>query len=93
MNKRLTEQAQWRSQAKCLGDDPRNYELESFRGDRQYYAAGVCVGCKVIRECALDALDPLAVGTVRGGVWIGDNTPDRASARRRLSVVAFGGRP
>ena len=93
MNKKLTEQIRWRTQAKCLDRDPQDYELNSFRGDRQYYAAGVCVGCKVTRECALAALEPLAIGTVRGGVWIGEHPHERASARRRLSVVALGRRP
>lgn len=93
MDKKLTEQIRWRAQAKCLDSDPQAYELNSFRGDRQYYAAGVCVGCKVTRECALDALEPLAIGTVRGGVWIGEHPHERASARRRLSVVALGHKP
>lgn len=44
-------------------------------------------------ECAAEALDPLAVGTVRAGVWIPDwgRTRRRTTARQRLEeIVAHG---
>lgn len=63
----------WRSEAKCAGRDPKVYELHEYDGDPDNMARGLCVGCPVLKSCALDAMYPLAVGTVRAGVWIGRN--------------------
>lgn len=79
----------WTTRAKCAGRDPLTYELDTFKGDKDMLARGLCLGCPVTRECAADALDPLAVGTVRAGTWIPEKsgTP-RRRVRRRLAAVA-----
>lgn len=80
---------EWTRQAMCAGRDPRAYELDGFTGDRVAYARGACAGCPVMVECAADALEPLAVGTVRAGVWIpADHNKTRAVRRQLASVVA-----
>lgn len=84
----MRDRREWTRQALCLGRDPGMYELEEFRGDREKYARGACVGCPVIGECAADALDPLAVGTVRAGVWISEQSSMRRAARRQLIDAA-----
>ena len=85
---------EWITRAKCAGDDPQRYELGTGSVDvRQQIARGLCRGCPVLRECALDALDHLAVGTVRAGVWIPGNNPDGLAwpqARKRLRAAAGG---
>lgn len=78
----------WTRQALCVGRDPGMYELDDFRGDREAYARGACAGCLVIAECAADALDPLAVGTVRGGVWVAPESSKRRAVRRQLMEAA-----
>lgn len=64
--------SKWWQQAKCVGQDPKKWDLLEQRiGDgRDARARAVCRGCTVMADCAADALEPLAVGTVRGGVWI-----------------------
>lgn len=84
----MRERREWRAQALCVGRDPGMYELEEFRGDREEYARGACAGCVVVEECAADALDPLAVGTVRGGVWVAPASSERRKVRRRLMDAA-----
>ena len=78
----------WMDDALCATRGPYLYELEPFTGDRDGLARGLCVGCPVVRPCAADALEPLAVGTVRGGVWVSDKSTSRARVRRRLAAVA-----
>lgn len=85
-----TRKSDWVTRAKCVGRDPQAYELEYFRGDRDKYAAGICYGCPVIQDCAADALEPLAVGTVRGGVWVSEKFQERRAVRRRLAARALG---
>lgn len=82
----------WIDAAQCRGQNPQAYELDDYRGDRDARAVELCAGCPVTRECAAAALDPLAVGTVRGGVWITDSprTGTRAITRRRLQAIALG---
>lgn len=79
----------WTARAKCADRDPLMYELDTFKGDKDMLARGLCLGCPVTRECAADALWPLAVGTVRAGTWIPEKsgTP-RRRVRRRLAAVA-----
>ena len=88
----MRDRREWTRQAMCLGRDPRVYELDDFRGDREQYARGACAGCVVVEECAADALDPLAVGTVRGGVWVAPASSERRKVRRQLMDAARGAR-
>lgn len=81
---------EWREQAQCLGRDPREYELESMehnKTDRQATARNLCDGCSVMQECAAEALEPLAKGTVRGGVWIPSAMPRGISARVHEALI------
>lgn len=85
----------WRYSAKCRGDDPTRYELDAHRHmDKQARARDLCRGCSVVKECALEALYPLAVGTVRAGVWItgaaGSNYRRMRPARNALKLIATG---
>lgn len=64
---------EWLERAQCRGRDPELYSLDSkmYRDiDRQARARWLCRGCPVMQQCAADALEPLAYGTVRAGVWI-----------------------
>lgn len=83
---------EWTKRALCVGRDPGMYELEGFRGDRQESARAACAGCLVVEECAADALDPLSVGTVRGGVWVAPERSQRSAVRRALMDAARGAR-
>lgn len=88
----------WRYSAKCAGDDPTRYELDNHRNmdnmDKQERARELCRGCLVITECAIEALHPLAIGTVRAGVWItgvaGSNYRVMKPARNALTLIATG---
>lgn len=85
----------WRYSAKCAGDDPGKYELDMNRKiDKQARARDLCRGCLVVKECAREALHPLAVGTVRAGVWItgaaGSNYRRLRPARHALKLIATG---
>lgn len=88
----MRELREWTRRALCVGRDPRAYELDDYRGDKELYARGACAGCPVIEECAADALAPLAVGTVRAGVWIPSESSRRRAARRQLMDAARGAR-
>lgn len=88
----MLDRREWTRRALCVGRDPGMYELDDFRGDRAAYARGACAGCVVVEECAADALDPLAVGTVRGGVWVAPASSERRAVRRRLMDAARGAR-
>lgn len=85
----------WLADAQCLGRDPREYELDTAEyigTDRQAIARERCEGCEVMRECAAEALEPLARGTVRAGVWI-PATKHRgtvARVRKALTEIALG---
>lgn len=52
----------WHERALCLDVEPT--EFDKREGVR------FCVGCPVIRECALDALENRSVGVVRAGVFL-----------------------
>lgn len=85
----------WRYSAKCSGDDPTRYELDAHRHmDKQARARELCRGCLVVKECAIEALHPLAIGTVRAGVWItgvaGNNYRRMLPARNALKLIATG---
>lgn len=85
----------WRYSAKCSGDDPTRYELDAHRHiDKQARARDLCRGCLVVTECAIEALHPLAIGTVRAGIWItgaaGNNYRLTRPARNALKLIATG---
>ena len=88
----------WMNRALCVGRNPELYETDGYRGnrvmksERAERARALCYGCPVVQECAADALDPLAVSTIRGGVWIdavvlGRN---RRAVKAQLQAVALG---
>lgn len=79
----------WRNSAKCAGQ-PALWDLDKDGryGHRigryvQVLAAKLCEGCPVIRDCAVDGMDPLAVSVVRGGVYL----PLKISGRSRLAML------
>ena len=85
----------WRYSAKCSGDAPWKYELDGARGiDRDQRARELCRGCLVIQECATEALEPIAVGTVRAGIWIPGSTAHDVKTlkrpREKLVLIATG---
>lgn len=85
----------WRYSAKCYGDEPWKYELDGARGiDRDQRARELCRGCLVIQQCAIEALNPTAVGTVRAGVWIPGATAHiprtLVASRNDLNLIATG---
>ncbi|MGV0350263.1 WhiB family transcriptional regulator [Corynebacterium guaraldiae] len=90
----------WQAQAKCLGRNPGDYELESTVELRKHWgeeatraevAAILCEGCPVVEACAREAYQPLAVGTVRAGVWIPTQKGKlRTQARAALKEIMEG---
>lgn len=88
----------WLDRALCNSRDPRLYETDGWklgrvrRAEREERATELCFGCPVVQECAADAIEPLAVATIRAGVWI-DATVlgrDRREVKARLQAVALG---
>lgn len=81
---------EWHDRAQCLGRDPREYELDTATAagtDRQTIARELCDGCEVLRECAAEALEPLARATVRAGVWIPFTMTRGTTARVREALI------
>lgn len=85
----------WFDRAKCAGQPLEDYDLAEYKRpeDRDDRAKELCEGCPVIKECALDAIDPFAVSTVRGGIWIQPRTGSAnrktiAATRIELATVA-----
>lgn len=69
----------WRDRAACLNDEyPQRWWVDmagQYTGCQSIAACeawvgrgAVCDGCPVITECARDALDRKAEGTIRGGI-------------------------
>lgn len=88
----------WLDRALCNSRDPRLYETDGWklgrvrRAEREERATELCFGCPVVQECAADAIEPLAVATIRAGVWI-DATVlgrDRRAVIAQLQAVALG---
>lgn len=85
----------WHVDAQCRSDSPDLYDVDRLpNGDetRAAVARVLCDGCPVLRQCAADALDPLAVGTLRAGVHL-PATPSQAGRRKirhRLAAIAAG---
>lgn len=63
----------WYNHAQCAGRYVNDFDLDNRRYIRQNktgLARTLCAGCPVKRECALDALEHEAWGTVRAGIWL-----------------------
>lgn len=91
----MNSRADWITRAKCRTMDPHSFDLSDRRSGettpRPEVAQQLCEGCPVVRQCALDAMEPLAVCSVRAGVWIPPISPRGRLARdyvRQLAVVA-----
>lgn len=84
------------NKAKCLGSNPVWFDLDVVPKalDNDLLAQHLCRGCKVIPECAADAVEPLAIGTIRAGVAIPSNgkwnRPGRNRAVATLRLLATG---
>ena len=84
---------EWLERAQCRGRDPELYSLDSklYRDiDRQARARWLCRGCPVMQQCAADALEPLAYGTVRAGVWLPIATSTSGLTPRGWSLIRDG---
>lgn len=88
---------QWIHRAQCLGTDPEAFDLTSSKELTERYgeeltrdqvAELLCAGCPVMAECAAEALLPLAVGTVRAGVWIPQVKASKPRARARALLMS-----
>ena len=91
----------WRTKAKCLGSDPRLWDLDSeaWAGHplalkpRAMRATVLCKDCLVRKECALFALTetPRMLGVVLAGVDIPVAGGAKArAAKKLLREVAYG---
>lgn len=84
----------WLDSAKCLTMNPRVFDLDNQRisdNDKDEYAWNLCSGCKVISECAEDALAQRNQTVVRGGVWLPEfYHPRRKVQRDKLKLMAAG---
>lgn len=87
----------WLDRAICNGRNPRLYETDGYRNsrvlksERAERARNLCAGCPVIRECAAEAIEPIAVATIRAGVWIDAIVlgRDRRAVKAQLQAVAL----
>lgn len=80
---------EWTVRAKCRDSAGEQWDTEPKefnRDDPHARARELCAGCAVVRECARDAVDYPAWGTVRGGVALPDMN-SRATTRRAAAVV------
>lgn len=97
MDPQTRERVAWTSRAKCVDMPPHLFDAETLAyvyhpADRPAAARALCAGCPVIRECAADSIDPLAVGVVRAGLLLGPNhtgAPGRET-RAALTAIALG---
>lgn len=89
----------WQTRAKCRGlvdeYDADNYPKDIMRDTtaRRDLCRELCADCPVIRDCARTAIEPLAVGTIRAGIYIplgGTDTLRRATVRLILAAIASG---
>lgn len=94
----MSESRAWLDRALCNSRNPQLYETDGIRNnrvsqaDRVARARDLCAGCQVVRECAADALEPLAVATIRAGVWIDANPLGKArrAVKEQLHNIALG---
>lgn len=85
----------WQIRGKCYGMAPMDYELDRYEHkgiDKQARARELCKGCEVVRDCAVEAIDPIAHSTVRAGVWIPEqfHRDGRDRVLRSLCEIARG---
>ncbi|USC16977.1 WhiB family transcriptional regulator [Rhodococcus sp. 11-3] len=88
----------WRLRAKCRGQDPGPWELDSYgsvRSERlQRRAIELCSGCPVTLECALAARQHSDTDVIRSGVPMIYNKGGAATKTSRAkldAVIASGG--
>lgn len=78
----------WTDLADCAERTNPTFDLAGVPvNERNAVARWYCMGCPVVKECAVDALKYRDTGVVRAGVWLqsaGNQTP---AARRRLQKV------
>lgn len=96
----MTKRIDWLSQAACGDRDPAIYTTDPAPGGNRYtvgakastrirFAREACRGCPVAAECARDALDDEAGGTIRGGIYIPEAW-HRQRGERPLATLALG---
>ena len=66
----------WVDNAKCRGADPMLFD----RPDTTQF----CAGCRVIRQCAREAVENRDRGVVRAGVFLSDNYSERVKGLEKL---------
>lgn len=90
---------EWHYRGKCAApeQDPRDWDLQRRAKDWQTLvrAAKACIGCPVIRECAIEAVETRAIGTIRAGLPCPENSwISRGNVRQRdLEAAARGDNP
>ena len=90
---------EWHYRGKCAAPEqnPREWDLQRRAKDWQTLvrAAKACIGCPVIRECAIEAVETRAIGTIRAGLPCPENHwRSKPNVRQRdLEAVARGDNP
>lgn len=90
---------EWHYRGKCADPalDPKDWDLQRRAKDWQTLvrAAKACIGCPVIRECAIEAVETKSIGTIRAGLPCPENSwISRGNVRQRdLEAVARGDNP
>lgn len=85
----------WWEQAACRHLDPDVFDCDRSRYNvptperRTDYAQRACGDCPVMAQCAADALNGPARGTVRAGMWLPDRWENVGKHEKRLNTVAL----
>ena len=90
---------EWNYRGKCAApeQDPKDWDLQ--RNQKEWKtlvrAAKACIGCPVIRECAIEAVETRAIGTIRAGLPCPENHwRSKPNVRQRdLEAAARGDNP
>lgn len=90
---------EWHYRGKCAApeQDPKDWDLQ--RNQKEWKtlvrAAKACIGCPVIRECAIEAVETRAIGTIRAGLPCPENHwRSKPNVRQRdLEAAARGDNP
>lgn len=90
---------EWHYRGKCAApeQDPKDWDLQ--RNQKEWKtlvrAAKACLGCPVIRECAIEAVETRAIGTIRAGLPCPENHwRSKPNVRQRdLEAAARGDNP
>lgn len=87
---------EWHYRGKCADPalDPKDWDLQRRAKDWQTLvrAAKACIGCPVIRECAIEAVETKSIGTIRAGLPCPENHWKSTGTVRQeaLELVAGG---